>query len=110
MILHLTFVAHKCHGGESAVSYESDVEPIRLGVLFGRWTRRGWMGAGYLVARAAEPEFGARTVSREHTPKERATVGALRSLATDVDVTRMPREKWRKRNERVGIGVFGETP
>ncbi|MFC5748115.1 ABC transporter substrate-binding protein [Actinomadura rugatobispora] len=25
---------------------------------FGKWTRRGWMGAGYLVARAAEEEFG----------------------------------------------------
>ncbi|HET6954388.1 MAG TPA: ABC transporter substrate-binding protein [Acidimicrobiales bacterium] len=25
---------------------------------FGQWTRRGWMGAGYLVARAAEEEFG----------------------------------------------------
>lgn len=25
---------------------------------FGKWTRRGWMGAGYLVARRLEPEFG----------------------------------------------------
>jgi ABC-type branched-subunit amino acid transport system substrate-binding protein len=25
---------------------------------FGKWTRRGWMGAGYLVARTLEPEFG----------------------------------------------------
>jgi branched-chain amino acid transport system substrate-binding protein len=25
---------------------------------FGRWTRRGWMGAGYLVARQLDPEFG----------------------------------------------------
>jgi ABC-type branched-subunit amino acid transport system substrate-binding protein len=25
---------------------------------FGKWTRRGWMGAGYLVARQLEPEFG----------------------------------------------------
>jgi predicted TIM-barrel fold metal-dependent hydrolase len=41
-----------------------------------------------------------------HTPKEQATVGALRSLATDVDVTRMPKEEWRKRNEAAGIGVF----
>lgn len=32
---------------------------------FGRWTRRGWMGAGYLVARQLEPEFGrARLVGR----------------------------------------------
>jgi predicted TIM-barrel fold metal-dependent hydrolase len=42
----------------------------------------------------------------EHTPKDQATVGALRALATDVDVTRMPREEWRKRNEAAGIGVF----
>jgi branched-chain amino acid transport system substrate-binding protein len=25
---------------------------------FGKWTRRGWMGAGYLVARRLGPEFG----------------------------------------------------
>jgi ABC-type branched-subunit amino acid transport system substrate-binding protein len=25
---------------------------------FGKWTRRGWMGAGYLVARKLAPEFG----------------------------------------------------
>lgn len=25
---------------------------------FGTWTRRGWMGSGYLVARGAEEEFG----------------------------------------------------
>ncbi|HEY7106168.1 MAG TPA: amidohydrolase family protein [Acidimicrobiia bacterium] len=42
----------------------------------------------------------------EHTPKEQATVGALRSLAKDVDVTRMPRAEWKKRNEAAGIGVF----
>jgi len=41
-----------------------------------------------------------------HTPKEQATVGALRALAKDVDVTRMPRDEWRKRNEAAGIGVF----
>ena len=41
-----------------------------------------------------------------HIPKEQATVGALRALATDVDTTRMPREEWRKRNEAAGIGVF----
>ena len=28
------------------------------------------------------------------------------ALATDVDTTRMPREEWKKRNERAGIGVF----
>ncbi len=42
----------------------------------------------------------------EHTPKDQATVGALRALATDVDVTRMPRDEWKKRNEAAGIGVF----
>ena len=32
---------------------------------FGKWTRRGWMGAGYLVAKQLEPEFGnARLVGR----------------------------------------------
>lgn len=41
-----------------------------------------------------------------HTPKEQATVGALRALGTDVDVTRMSRDEWRRRNEAAGIGVF----
>jgi hypothetical protein len=27
-------------------------------------------------------------------------------VARDVDVTRMPRADWRKRNEAAGIGVF----
>ncbi len=40
----------------------------------------------------------------KHTPKEQATVGALRALAKDVDTTRMSREEWRKRNEAAGIG------
>jgi ABC-type branched-subunit amino acid transport system substrate-binding protein len=32
---------------------------------FGKWTRRGWMGAGYLVARQLNPEFGSsRLVGR----------------------------------------------
>ncbi len=26
--------------------------------------------------------------------------------ATDVDVTRMPTDEWKKRNEAAGIGVF----
>ena len=39
-----------------------------------------------------------------HTPKEKATVGALRALAQDVDTTRMPRSEWRARNEAAGIG------
>jgi len=42
----------------------------------------------------------------KHTPKDQTTVGALRALAKDVDVTRMPKEEWRKRNEAAGIGVF----
>jgi ABC-type branched-subunit amino acid transport system substrate-binding protein len=34
-------------------------------VSFGKWTRRGWMGAGYLVARQLESEFGmSRLVGR----------------------------------------------
>ena len=43
-----------------------------------------------------------------HTPREQATVGALRALAAEahVDTTRMPRAEWRKRNEAAGIGVF----
>ena len=40
-----------------------------------------------------------------HTPKNEATVGALRARATDVDTTRMSKEEWRKRNEAAGIGV-----
>jgi predicted TIM-barrel fold metal-dependent hydrolase len=42
----------------------------------------------------------------EHTPKDQATVAALRAQATDVDVSRMSREEWRKRNEAAGIGVL----
>jgi predicted TIM-barrel fold metal-dependent hydrolase len=44
----------------------------------------------------------------EHTPKDQATVGALRALAAEqgVDTSRMPREEWKKRNEAAGIGVF----
>jgi predicted TIM-barrel fold metal-dependent hydrolase len=42
----------------------------------------------------------------KHTPRERATVGALRAQATDVDVTRMSKDEWRARNEAAGIGVF----
>jgi hypothetical protein len=37
--------------------------------------------------------------------KDQATVGALRSLARDVDTTRMPKAEWRRRNEIAGIGV-----
>jgi predicted TIM-barrel fold metal-dependent hydrolase len=42
----------------------------------------------------------------KHIPKEQATVGALRALATDVNTTRMTRAEWRARNEAAGIGVF----
>ena len=41
----------------------------------------------------------------KHTPKEQATVGALRAQATDVDTTRMSKAEWRTRNEAAGIGV-----
>lgn len=41
-----------------------------------------------------------------HTPRDQATVGALRARAADVDVTRMPKDEWRRRNEAAGIGVF----
>ncbi len=40
-----------------------------------------------------------------HTPKDQATVGALRAQATDVDTTRMSKAEWRTRNEAAGIGV-----
>ena len=40
-----------------------------------------------------------------HIPKDRATVGALRASATDVDTTRLPRAEWKARNEAAGIGV-----
>jgi predicted TIM-barrel fold metal-dependent hydrolase len=42
----------------------------------------------------------------KHTPKDQATVGALRSLAKDVDTTRIGKDAWKKRNESAGIGVF----
>jgi len=41
-----------------------------------------------------------------YTRREQATVGALRALAEDVDVQRMSRQEWKKRNEAAGIGVF----
>ena len=40
----------------------------------------------------------------DHLPKERSTVGALRSLAKDVDLSRMSRAEWRIRNEAAGVG------
>jgi hypothetical protein len=39
-----------------------------------------------------------------HTPKEQATVRALRASTPDVDVTRMSKDEWRTRNEAAGIG------
>ncbi len=44
-----------------------------------------------------------------HTPKEQATVGALRALATEagVDTTRTPRAEWKKRNEAARTGLVG---
>jgi predicted TIM-barrel fold metal-dependent hydrolase len=41
-----------------------------------------------------------------HTSRDQATVGALRALAKDVDVTRMSKDEWRARNEAAGIGTF----
>ena len=41
-----------------------------------------------------------------HVPQDQATVGALRALATDVDVTRMSKDEWKKQNEAAGIGMF----
>ena len=41
-----------------------------------------------------------------HTPKSEATVGALRAVARDVDVTRMSKDEWRRRNEAAGIGAI----
>ena len=41
-----------------------------------------------------------------HTPRDKATVGALRARATDVDTTRMSRAEWKQQNEAAGIGVF----
>ncbi len=40
-----------------------------------------------------------------HTPRAHATVGALRGLANDVDISRHTRAEWRQRNEAAGIGV-----
>jgi predicted TIM-barrel fold metal-dependent hydrolase len=42
----------------------------------------------------------------KHTPKDQASVGALRALAKDVDVTRMSKNEWRTRNEAAGVGIF----
>jgi predicted TIM-barrel fold metal-dependent hydrolase len=42
----------------------------------------------------------------KHTPKDQTTVGALRALAKDVDVTRMSKNEWRTRNEAAGVGIF----
>ncbi len=39
-------------------------------------------------------------------PRDKATVGALRALAADVDTTRMSKGEWRRRNEAAGIGVI----
>jgi predicted TIM-barrel fold metal-dependent hydrolase len=42
-------------------------------------------------------------------PKEQATVAGLRALAADVDVSRMPRAEWRRRNEAAGIGLVAHA-
>jgi predicted TIM-barrel fold metal-dependent hydrolase len=41
-----------------------------------------------------------------HPARDQASVGALRALAKDVDVTRMSKDEWRTRNEAAGIGTF----
>jgi hypothetical protein len=41
-----------------------------------------------------------------HFTEPKATVGALRALAADVDTTRVPKEEWRRRNEAAGIGAL----
>ncbi len=33
-------------------------------------------------------------------------MGALRASTPDVDVTRMPKDQWRQRNEAAGIGAI----
>jgi len=43
------------------------------------------------------------------TAEDRATVAALRSLATDVDTKRISRKEWRQRNDAAGIGDV-QTP
>ena len=43
----------------------------------------------------------------EHTPKEQATVGALRALADATSTSpACPRAEWKKQNEAAGIGVL----
>jgi hypothetical protein len=44
----------------------------------------------------------------QHTPRDQATVGALRARAkaADVDGTRKPKAEWKLENEAAGIGVF----
>ena len=56
-------------------------------------------------SRGRTPAGSSTGTRSSHTPKEQATVGALRALATDVDTTRMPRDEWRKQNEAAGIGL-----
>jgi cytochrome P450 len=42
----------------------------------------------------------------KHTPQEEANVGFLRALAANVDMTRRPKQEWKRRNEATGVGVF----
>ena len=51
--------------------------------------------------------FAVRHGPFAYASKSECTVGALRAAARDVDVTRMSRDEWRKRNEAAGIGVLG---
>jgi len=38
-------------------------------ISFGKWTRRGWMGAGYLVARRLEPGYRAHRLAGRCEPR-----------------------------------------
>ena len=45
-------------------------------VSFGKWTRRGWMGAGYMVARTAEPGVVATRFSGRVGPWRSPSIGS----------------------------------
>ena len=47
-------------------------------------------------SRGRTPAGSSTGTRSQHTPKEQATVGALRALATDVDTTRMSRAEWKQ--------------
>ena len=63
-------------------------------------TRRSTRSPGRTPAASSA---GTRSSTRR---RSRPPSAALRSVAKDVDTTRMTREEWKKRNESAGIGVF----